>query len=223
MSPTTEFLMHQAAPVLFGVMFLEQVGVPIPSAPWLLAAGAISAKGGLDLLSALILTVLACLIADLIWFYFGRYRGNQALQLLCRVSLEPNSCVRKTHAIFTRYGVAGIVAAKFLPGLGILFPPLAGMSRISIRRFIIYDALGSLLYGGCFLSLGVAFSSQLGRIGSVLASFTTGALWVIAGLVVAYIAFKYFQRKHLAHRAPAARLSVSTARRIIRFYGERTW
>jgi membrane protein DedA with SNARE-associated domain len=210
MSPATEFLMHQAAPVLFAVIFLEQVGVPIPSAPWLLAAGAISAKGGLDLLSALILTVLACLIADLIWFYFGRYRGNQALQLLCRVSLEPNSCVRKAHAIFTRYGVAGIVAAKFLPGIGILFPPLAGMSRISSSRFILYDALGSALYGCCFLCLGMVFSDQLGRIGSLLESFTTGALWVVAGLVTVYIAFKYLQRRHLAHRGPTARLAVST-------------
>jgi membrane protein DedA with SNARE-associated domain len=157
--------MHQAGPVLFGVMFLEQMGLPIPSAPWLLAAGALSAKGGLNLLSSLIVTVCACLIADMIWFYLGRYRGNQALQLLCRVSLEPNSCVRKTQAIFIRYGVAGIVASKFLPGLGMLFPPLAGMSRISSARFVLYDALGSLLYGGSFLCLGQVFSNSWRRLG----------------------------------------------------------
>jgi membrane protein DedA with SNARE-associated domain len=128
------------------------------------------------------------------------------LQLLCRVSLEPNSCVRKTQAIFIRYGVAGIVASKFLPGLGMLFPPLAGMSRISSARFVLYDTLGSLLYVGSFLCLGQVFSNQLEKIGSALASFTADALWVIAGLVVTYIAFKYLQRKHLARRLPAARL-----------------
>jgi membrane protein DedA with SNARE-associated domain len=209
MSPAARFLMHQVGPVLFGVMFLEQIGLPLPSAPWLLAAGALSVGGGLSLSAALIVTVFACLTADLIWFYLGRYRGKQALQLLCRVSLEPNSCVRKTQAIFIRYGVAGIVVSKFLPGLGMLFPPLAGMSRISSTRFVLYDALGSLLYGGSFLLLGQVFSNQLEKIGSALTSFTTSALWVVAGLVVAYIGFKYLQQKHLAHRGPAARLGVS--------------
>ena len=206
MSPATQFLMHQAGPILFGVMFLEQIGLPLPSAPWLLAAGALSVGGGLNLSAALIVTVFACLIADLIWFYLGRHRGYRALQLLCRVSLEPNSCVRKTQAIFIRYGVVGILGSKFLPGLGMLFPPLAGMSPISSARFVLYDALGSVLYAGSLLYLGQVFSNQLEKIGSALASFTTGALWVIAGLVVAYIAFRYLQRKHLSHRG----LSVST-------------
>jgi membrane protein DedA with SNARE-associated domain len=208
MSPTTEFLLKQAGPILFGIMFLEQVGVPIPAAPWLLAAGAVSATGNLNFLSALALAVLACLIADLIWFYLGRYKGDQALKLLCRVSLEPDSCVRRTQAIFTRFGVAGIVAAKFLPGLGILFPPLAGMSRLTSARFVLYDALGSVLYTGCFLYLGLVFSSELERIGSALAVFTKGALLVFIGQAAAYLLFKYFQRKHLAQRVVPTRLSV---------------
>src|SRR5205085_5299576 len=127
-------------------------------APWLLAAGALSVGGRLHLSAALIVTVFACLTADLIWFYLGRHRGNRALQLLCRVSLEPNSCVRKTQAIFIRYGVAVIMVSKFLPGLGMLFPPLAGMSRISCARFVFYDALGSLFYGGSLFYLGQVFS-----------------------------------------------------------------
>jgi len=208
MSPTTELLVNQAGPILFGILFLEQVGVPIPAAPWLLAAGAVSATGNLNPLLALALAVLACLIADLIWFYLGRYKGDQALKILCRVSLEPDSCVRRTQGIFTRFGVAGIVAAKFLPGLGILFPPLAGMSRISSGRLLVYDALGSVLYTGCFLYLGSVFSSELERIGSVLPVFTNGALLVFVGLAAAYLAFKFLQRKHLAQRMVPTRLSV---------------
>jgi membrane protein DedA with SNARE-associated domain len=198
MNLTTELLMKQAAPILFGVVFLEQIGVPIPSAPWLLGAGAVSANGNLSPWLALSVTVLACLTADLLWFYLGRHKGNRALRLLCRVSLEPDSCVRRTQAIFTRYGMGGIVAAKFLPGFGILFPPLAGMSSVSPVRFLLYDALGSLLYTGLFLLLGLLFSSQLQNTATAFTEFSKHALWTAIGLGFMYVLCKYFQRKRLA-------------------------
>src|SRR5579862_9613838 len=117
------------------------MGVPIPALPWLLAAGALAAAGKFHWLMALELSVLACLIADFFWFYLGRYRGTQVLGLLCRLSLEPDSCVRKTVNVFTRYGWPGIVAAKFIPGMATVTPPLAGMARVNFGRFLFFDGL----------------------------------------------------------------------------------
>src|SRR6516164_5223239 len=102
MAETTQFLINHGLPLVFAAVFVEQMGLPLPALPWLLAAGALAAIGQFDLGLGLLVSVIACLAADAIWFYLGRYRGNQVLSLLCRISLEPDSCVRRTHNVFTK-------------------------------------------------------------------------------------------------------------------------
>jgi len=203
MSEATHFLVSHGAPVLFAVVFLEQIGLPLPTVPWLLGAGSLWAMGMMNPFVAFGVSVAACLIADLIWFYLGRHRGNGVLRVLCRISLHPDSCVGRTRAIFARHGVGGILASKFLPGLGIVFPPLAGMGGMSSGRFLLFDAIGSTLYAGCFLVLGSLFSNQLHRVATALTEFSKGALGVLGALVVVYFVFKYHQRQRLS-RLPSA-------------------
>src|SRR5436305_9447666 len=111
MTEASEFLVRQGASILFAAVFLEQMGIPLPAAPWLLAAGALSASGKFSSLLGIGIAVLACVVADGFWFYPGRYRGNQVLGFLCRISLKPDSCVRRTQNLFTRYGMRGVVLA----------------------------------------------------------------------------------------------------------------
>ena len=108
LNETSQFLIRHGLPLVFAVVFVEQLGLPIPALPVLLAAGALSAAGKISLLLGVTATVVACLIADVFWFYLGKYRGNQVLGLLCRISLEPDSCVRRTQNLFTRYGLRGV-------------------------------------------------------------------------------------------------------------------
>src|SRR6266498_3437238 len=157
MNETLEFLVRHGAAVLFAAIFVEQMGVPLPAAPWLLAAGALAATGRINWFVALCAATVGSLLADLIWFYLGRYGGQRMLNLLCRISLEPDSCVRRTQGLYTRYGMRGVVVAKFIPGLSTLLPPLAGNSGASTPRFLLFDGLGSLLYGGCFILLSALF------------------------------------------------------------------
>src|ERR1035438_8005322 len=88
MSETTQFLLRHGVPLLFTAVFLEQLGLPLPAVPLLLATGALSATGRFSSLLGLGITVFACLIADTFWFYLGRYRGHRVLGLLCRISLR---------------------------------------------------------------------------------------------------------------------------------------
>ena len=150
MNETTQFLVNHGPPIVFVAVFLEQMGLPLPVVPLLLAAGALSATGKFSLLFGLGITVLACLIADTFWFYLGRYRGHRVLGLLCRISLEPDSCVRRTQNVFTRYGLRGVVVAKFVPGLGTVAPPLAGMAGVKVGRFLLADGLGFAALRGQF-------------------------------------------------------------------------
>src|SRR5436190_2669527 len=193
MNETLEFLVRHGATVLFAAVFVEQMGIPLPAAPWLLAAGALSATGKMNSFAALSAATLSVLVADLIWFYLGRYGGHRVLSLLCRISLEPDSCVRRTQDLFGRYGMRGVVAAKFIPGLSTLAPPLAGTSGVGAPRFFFFDGLGSVLYAGSFILVGALFSRQLEQVIAALASLGSGALALVFGLIVLYVGYKYFQ------------------------------
>src|SRR5258707_10257481 len=103
MNDITQFLMGHGGLVLFAIVFVEQAGLPLPSAPWLLAAGALSASGKLNLGLAVGMTALASVIADWIWFYIGRRGGNRVLRLFCRMSLAQSTCVGRTRNLFGRH------------------------------------------------------------------------------------------------------------------------
>src|SRR6266568_1877661 len=208
MNEVLDFLVRHGAAVLFAVVFIEQMGVPLPATPWLLAAGALAGAGKMNWVVALAAAAFGSVVADFIWFYLGRHYGNRVLNLLCRISLEPDSCVRRTQDVFTRYGMRGVVAAKFIPGLSTLAPPLAGISGIGAPRFFFFDGVGSLLYAGCFILVGVLFSHQLEQVIAALASLGSGALGVIAGLAALYIGYKYFQRRRLLNELKTARITV---------------
>ena len=176
MSQTSQFLINHGLPLVFGAVFVEQMGLPLPALPWLLAAGALSATGQFSFPSGLRSRSSPAWSADAFWFYLGRHRGNQVLGLLCRISLEPDSCVRRTQNVFTRYGLRGLLVAKFLPGLSTVAPPMAGMSGMSASRFLSVDAAGSLLYGGCLLGVGYVFSHQIEQIGAAITRIGGSAL-----------------------------------------------
>jgi membrane protein DedA with SNARE-associated domain/rhodanese-related sulfurtransferase len=215
MNQTTQFLIHHGLPLVFAAVLVEQMGLPLPALPWLLAAGALSATGQFNWSLGLMATVIACLLADATWFYLGRYRGNQVLALLCRISLEPDSCVRRTQNVFTKYGLRSVLVAKFLPGMNTVAPPLAGMSKISIGTFLFVDGLGSFLYGGSLLGLGYFFNRQIDQIGAAVARIGGSALSLLLALLVLFIAYKYWQRQRLLHELRTARITVEELRAML--------
>ena len=212
MTEASQFLVEHGALILFASVFLEQLGIPLPAFPWLLAAGALSATGKFSSLLGITITVVACTVADGFWFYLGRYRGNRVLSFLCRVSLEPDSCVRRTQDLFTRYGMRGLVLSKFVPGLSTVAPPLAGMAGVNAGRFFVFDALGSLLYGGCLIALGFLFHNQIEQIAAAISGVGGSTLSLIAAVVVIYIAVKYWRRWRLLRELRMARITVAELR-----------
>jgi membrane protein DedA with SNARE-associated domain/rhodanese-related sulfurtransferase len=207
MNEILNLLVRHGIAILFAVEFIEQVGIPLPAAPWLLAAGALIGVGKMNWWMALCAAASGSLLGDLIWFFLGHYYGNRVLGLLCRISLEPDSCARRTQNLFTRYGMPGLIVAKFIPGLGTLAPPLAGNSGVTTARFIFFDGVSSVLHGGCFILAGVLFSHQLEQIINALAGLGRSAFVVVAGLAILYIAYKYFQRHRLLSELRMARIT----------------
>lgn len=194
MNEISQFLITHGGPVLFLAVLVEQLGAPVPSAAWLLAAGALAAGGKLNPALAIGLATLACLIADSIWFYLGRRSGKRVLSRICRMSLAQDSCVGRSEGLFARHGLLGVFAAKFLPGLGAVMPPLAGAFGVSAGRFLLFDGVGSLLYSGVYVVTGLVFSEQVEQALAVLSRFGLSALAVVAGLIAGYVGFKYVRR-----------------------------
>jgi membrane protein DedA with SNARE-associated domain/rhodanese-related sulfurtransferase len=208
MTATIDFLIRHGVAVLFAAVFIEQAGIPLPAAPWLLAAGALAGAAKMNGFAALLAAGIGSLLADLIWFYLGRHFGTRALGLVCQINLQPDSGVRRTRNFFLRYRMPGLIAAKFVPGLGALVVPLAGSSGVRTRRFILFDGFSSLLYAGTYLILGALFSRQLEQVIGALAGLGHGALIFIVALVAFYVTHRFLRRQRLLHQLQTARITV---------------
>ncbi len=202
-----EFLVRHGYLVLFLVVLGEQLGLPLVGAPVLLAAGALAGTGRFSLVLALVLAVVACLLGDLVWFELGRRRGSSVLAFLCRVALEPDSCVRRTEDVFSRWGARVLLIAKFVPGLNTVAPPLAGVVGIPRARFLRYDAGGAAAWAVVYVGLGYAFSAQLEAVALALASLGRGAAVVVGVALAGYVVLKYVQRRLFIRSLRIARIA----------------
>jgi membrane protein DedA with SNARE-associated domain len=193
--------------LLFGWVLVEQSAIPVPSAPLLLATGALIHTGGLTLLPALLSCLAAALVADTVWFELGRHRGRQVLRLVCRLSLEPDSCVRQTENAFRKYGMRSLLVSKFIPGLNAVAAPLAGNSRSSYLQFAIYDVAGSSIWAGAYFAAGYVFSGQLELAVDYASRMGSNLLALVVLLFVLWIAGKYLQRRRFLRQLEIARIA----------------
>ena len=146
---------------VLAAVLANQLCLPVPAVLFLITAGALSAHGDMNGSLIALLSVLPCLAADGLWFWFGRRWGSQAMRLLCRLTPDPRRSAENAHGKFRHYGLPVLFVAKFLPGLDGLLPPLAGAEGVPLPRFLALDAAGSLLWSGFYVGLGYVFSNQL--------------------------------------------------------------
>src|SRR5260370_7686211 len=145
MNAVTNFLIQHGYLLLLGWVFVEQIGIPLPAAPVLLAAGALAGTGHLNIWISGAAVLLAALLSDTIWYYIGRRRGNTVLGLLCRISLEPDSCARRTQNMYSRHAASSLLLSKFIPLLNTPAPPLAPPFFILFITFLFFHLLFALL------------------------------------------------------------------------------
>jgi membrane protein DedA with SNARE-associated domain/rhodanese-related sulfurtransferase len=174
--------------ILFAAVFLEAIGFPLPAALALLVGGAAAATGALNLWYALGGSIIAMLAGDALMFVLGRYTGWWLLGLLCRISLNPESCVLRSADTFHRRGRTLLVIAKFIPGINTLAPPLAGCMNMPLRPFLALNLAGSILYIGAYFGIGYAFSDALEVIAQAYQAVGGMLGWAVMALVSAYFA-----------------------------------
>ena len=206
MQSLVDTLVRNGYLVVFLWVFAAQAGIPLPAIPVLLAAGALAGTEHLDLSTVAALSLFASLLGDALWFVLGRYRGNRVLALLCRLSLEPDACVRRTQDSFARNQVLTVVIAKFVPGLSTMAPPLAGMSGMSWTRFLWLDAFGALVWTLAFVLPGYAFADRLELLVEHAAIGGTWLLALLLAVIVVFLLVKIWLRQTFLRRLRIARI-----------------
>jgi membrane protein DedA with SNARE-associated domain/rhodanese-related sulfurtransferase len=196
-------------------VLLNQIGLPVPVVPTLVLAGAIAANGQLPLAPLFLAAVGACVVADCIWYGIGQKYGIRVLKILCRISLEPDSCVSETQSQFDRWGVNSLVIAKFVPGWATIAPPLAGAMRIGWLRFIALSTLAAILWAGAGLFAGVLFDTQIERLLIHLDQIGSIAFAAGLGLLIAYLGYKWWERRRFYRMLRVARISVAELYELI--------
>lgn len=215
MTHTIDFVVRHGYALLFLWILAEQAALPLPSAPLLLACGALAKDGRLSSHLIVLTGLAACLIADNVWFMLGRRRGTRVLRFICRVSIEPDSCVRQTETVYQKYGSRSLLVAKFVPGLNAVSAPLAAISGLSFGRFILFDTCGALIWIGSFTGLGYIFSDQLDKVGDYAARMGSWVAVVVVGLLAAWIGWKYTQRRRFLKKLAVARITATELRAML--------
>ena len=201
--------------ILFGAVFLEAIGLPVPAALALLIAGGAVARGTLLVSVSLPGAVAAMLVGDTLMFLLGRYTGWWLLGILCRISLNPESCILRAADSFYRRGRMLLVIAKFIPGINTMAPPLAGSMNMRFLQFLGLDSAGAVLYIGSFFGAGFIFSGALAALTRGYQAFGHVVSWVVIGLIALYLGFQVWMWvKARGQRAVSRTLPSEAARKM---------
>jgi membrane protein DedA with SNARE-associated domain/rhodanese-related sulfurtransferase len=209
----THILLTYGYLLLFAWVLVEQLGIPLPATPILLAAGALSAEGQISFSLALLAGLAGSLTADTTWFFVGRRHGHTVLRLLCKLSMEPTICVRRTQDSFGRRRQVTLMFAKFVPGLATLAAPVAGQHGMAYGEFLLFDGIGATAWVGALLLAGRLFGDALKRDPGLLnwVGRFSGAL-LLLGVIVFFVG-RILRRRMVLKELLAARLEPEELKR----------
>ncbi len=199
-------LRDDAVWIVFVNVLLQQLGLPVPAVPTLMVAGSLAGDPFLAgrLLAA---AIAASVAADGIWYLAGRAFGYRVLAGLCRLSINPASCVSQTEGRFLRWGLWSLVVAKFIPGFSTVAPPIAGALRMSWLGFGFAAGVGAALWSGLALAAGWMFQGEIQVVVAALQGHGGRVAALLALLFAAWLGWKFWQKRRFERRAVIPRIS----------------
>src|SRR5215469_10290353 len=196
MNEINQFLVAYGGLILFATVFAEQSGLPVPAAPWLLAAGALAAGGGMSLFTAIGVSAVAALAADVTWFWIGHRGKGWVFKLFPRWRTIRRDGAEKRKVCSIARGLRILTAAKFLP-FGTIVPLRAGALNVSTLRFVLWDAASSIIYAGVYVFAGFIFHNQVEQVMALVHRMGVIALVLLIVFVGGYAGFEWFKRRRV--------------------------
>ncbi len=207
MTDTLQFIQLYGYLLVFVWVLCEQAGLPVPVAPLLMTCGALAGQGRISLFLTVLAAALGSITSDSLWYYIGKRRGLTVLRLLCKISLEPDTCVRQTEARFARFGVRTLLFAKFVPGLNTAAAPLSAVVGIPYPRFAVFAFSGAALWAASFTLIGFFFSRQIARITDGLQRLGSWTFLMVVAAFIAYIGYRYYDRVRFLNQVKGDRIT----------------
>jgi membrane protein DedA with SNARE-associated domain len=206
MAYNVQTLVEHGYITLFLANLIERLGIPVFTTPVIVAAGLLAASGKLSLALVIAITVVATLLGDWVWYELGKRRGTKVVNLLCRISLSRETCVERTKKFSKKHSDYSLLYTKFVPGVSHISPPLAGMSKVPLGRFMAFNAIGTFLWAAA-----LALSGWLSMRPLEWARIATIALTllpvIVVLLVIANFAWKYVQKRNFIRELRMERMS----------------
>lgn len=194
---------------VFVNVLAAQAGLPLPAVPTLVLTGALLGLGHYSAAALLAVAVGAALIADTAWYLAGTRIGRPVLRLMCRISLSPDTCVRQTETIYSRFGAPSLMVAKFIPGFAAVATALAGAVRTPFALFVVFDAIGAALWAGVAIGIGWLFRNAVESLLATLARLGEIGVGLIVVALVAFVALKWWDRRRFYNELRMARVTVA--------------
>lgn len=179
--------------LIFLITFGEAVGLPLPAALAFVAAGAAVAAHLLSGPLVFGLAFIAIIVGDSVLFFLGRYTGWALLAGLCRLSMNPETCILRSAESFYKRGRTTLVLAKFIPGINTMAPPLAGSMKMKPLQFLQFDAAGAALYVLAYGALGFVARDFVTRITQRLQSASHVFAEIVLVAVLVFIIYRFMQ------------------------------
>ncbi len=208
-------LVGHGALIIFVVTLVARIGAPVPASPLLVVAGSLVMAGQISVVAALGTSIAANLLGDGAWFLAGRRHGYRVMRQLCRISLSPDSCVRQSESLITRWGGSSLIAAKFVPGVSVIAAPMAGALGMSSVRFVAFEVVAALAWTVAFMALGMVFSDQIQQIFDIMAETGWLATVVLILALAAIVAVRYRQRRRFLRELNIPRIGVDELQALI--------
>lgn len=203
---TVQFFLEYSFAILFVWVLAEQLGVPLPSTPIILTAGAFTATHHMGIGAVILAVMLGCAVADSIWFRLGNRFGSPVTRWICKFSLEAASCVRKTEDILTRHGPVALLFAKFIPGLNTMAAPLAGQSKMKYRVFMVYDMAGSFVWASSLILIGRFFGDAIRRNQAVLHWLNRSAIVLVILVAIGLLVGRLVRQQRFLRKIRTLRI-----------------
>ena len=215
MEALNELLARHGLTIVFLNVLLSQLGLPLPALPMLIVAGALLAEGTIQPVTLALAVLAGSLLGDLPWYYAGRRYGYRVLRTLCRISIEPDSCVKQTENIFVRWGPPSLIVAKYIPGFSTVAPPLAGTMRLPLGQFLAYSSAAAFLWAALPIAGGAFFRAEVEWLLARLMQMGGGAVTVIVVMIAFYVGIKATERYLLIRFLRMVRISVDELRQLM--------
>lgn len=191
---------------LFTASLAERIGIPLLMTPLLVGAGVLAAGGTVRFWPAVLVSTIACLVGDQFWYEVARRKGGVVMRLLCRISLEQDSCVRKAKRSFAKRSDLFLMISKFVPGVSHIAPAAAGAAHADRWEFILFNAAGSALWVFAMTAIGYIPAKKL-QWGEAIAELSPAVIGVTLVLLGLNVVVKAYRRGRFIKMVSAARIS----------------